>query len=83
MRLITSERPKALLPLCNAHLIDYTLEWLEANDVRIVHVLCCSHADQIRAYLTTSLKWAHSGSAMQVRTPWLLAAYSLILPANT
>lgn len=40
-RPVTVERPKALLPLVNAPLIDYALEWLAAN--RVEEVLLCDH----------------------------------------
>lgn len=33
MRPITVERPKVLLPLVNAPMLDYTLHWLAANEV--------------------------------------------------
>lgn len=53
-RPITVERPRALLPLVNTPLIDYTLEWLANNGVEEVHVLCCAHADQVEAYLRSA-----------------------------
>jgi translation initiation factor eIF-2B subunit epsilon len=41
-------------------MIEYVLEWLDASEVKIVHVVCCSHADQIRDYLKASTKWNSS-----------------------
>ncbi|KAI8468580.1 MAG: nucleotide-diphospho-sugar transferase [Monoraphidium minutum] len=55
-RPITVERPKVLLPLANAPLIEYTLEWLALNKVEEIYVFCCAHADQIKRYLGES-KW--------------------------
>lgn len=60
-RPITVERPKVLLPLVNAPLIEYTLEWLAYNYVEEVFVFCCAHADQITKYLNDS-KWSKQTS---------------------
>jgi translation initiation factor eIF-2B subunit epsilon len=50
-RPVTLERPKVLLPLANTPLLDYTLEWLAANAVEEVYVVCCAHAEQVEAHL--------------------------------
>ena len=63
---ITSECPKVLLPLVNAPLIEYMLEWLAMSGVQKVHVLCCSHADQVRSYLNKSIKWAASDMTLNI-----------------
>jgi translation initiation factor eIF-2B subunit epsilon len=43
-RPITVERPKALLPLANIPMIEYTLEWLSTNRVQEVRAgLNCVH----------------------------------------
>ncbi|KAL3616417.1 hypothetical protein CASFOL_039807 [Castilleja foliolosa] len=55
-RPITLERPKVLLPLVNAPMIDYTLAWLESAGVEEVFVFCCAHSKQVIDYLETS-KW--------------------------
>ncbi|KAI5676430.1 hypothetical protein M9H77_07380 [Catharanthus roseus] len=55
-RPITLERPKVLLPLVNAPMIDYTLAWLESAGVEEVFVFCCAHAKQVIEHLETS-KW--------------------------
>jgi translation initiation factor eIF-2B subunit epsilon len=57
---ITTERPKVLLPLVNAPMIEYILEWLATSGVVVVHILACSHADLLKQYLTNSSKWADS-----------------------
>ncbi|MCD7469366.1 hypothetical protein HAX54_008336 [Datura stramonium] len=48
---ITLQRPKVLLPLVNAHMIDYTLAWLESAGVEQVFVFCCAHSKQVIDYL--------------------------------
>ncbi|XP_011099797.1 translation initiation factor eIF-2B subunit epsilon [Sesamum indicum] len=55
-RPITLERPKVLLPLVNAPMIDYTLAWLESAGVEEVFVFCCAHSKQVIDYLENS-KW--------------------------
>ncbi|KAG8383770.1 hypothetical protein BUALT_Bualt04G0048300 [Buddleja alternifolia] len=55
-RPITLERPKVLLPLVNAPMIDYTLAWLESAGVEEVFVFCCAHSKQVTDYLESS-KW--------------------------
>lgn len=53
-RPITLERPKVLLPLVNAPMIDYTLAWLESAGVEEVFVFCCAHSKQVIDYLEKS-----------------------------
>ncbi|KAL6566007.1 hypothetical protein OROHE_005062 [Orobanche hederae] len=55
-RPITLERPKVLLPLVNAPMIDYTLSWLESAEVEEVFVFCCAHSKQVIDYLENS-RW--------------------------
>ena len=50
-RPVTVERPKVLLPLASAPLLDYTLEWLAMNGVEEIYVFCCAHAEQIQDHL--------------------------------
>jgi translation initiation factor eIF-2B subunit epsilon len=45
---LTMTRPRALLPLCNVPLLDYTLEFLEANGVDETVVLACAFTEDIR-----------------------------------
>jgi NDP-sugar pyrophosphorylase family protein len=59
-RPVTVERPKVLLPLAGAPLLEYTLEWLALNRVDEIFVFCCAHADQIKRYLA-STKWGGGG----------------------
>ena len=53
---ITVEQPRALLPLVNQPLIDYTVEFLAVAGVQEIFVFCCSHADMIKAHLEAS-RW--------------------------
>ncbi|XP_016442154.1 uncharacterized protein LOC107767614 [Nicotiana tabacum] len=53
-RPITLERPKVLLPLVNAPMIDYTLAWLESAGVEEVFVFCSAHSKQVVDYLDNS-----------------------------
>lgn len=63
---ITLEKPRALLPLVNAPLIDYTLQFLASGGVEQAFVFCCAHADQIRRHLQTS-KWTKPNSPLDVQ----------------
>ncbi|KAJ3023506.1 UNVERIFIED_CONTAM: hypothetical protein HDU68_008576 [Siphonaria sp. JEL0065] len=56
---LTEDKPRCLLPLANVPLIEYTLEFLATAGVEQIYVVCCSHADQIKAYLKTS-RWGKS-----------------------
>ena len=47
----TTERPRCLLPLANAPLIEYTLELLANAGVEEVFLYCGNHTDQVEAYL--------------------------------
>ncbi|KAJ3343587.1 hypothetical protein HDU93_007468 [Gonapodya sp. JEL0774] len=51
-RPISFEKPRALLPLANVPLIEYTLEFLALNGIQEVYIICCAHADQISSYLS-------------------------------
>lgn len=53
---ITIEQPRALLPLVNRPLIDYTVEFLAVAGVQEIFVFCCAHADKIKAHLERS-RW--------------------------
>ncbi|XP_075426996.1 translation initiation factor eIF2B subunit epsilon isoform X2 [Ascaphus truei] len=63
---ITKDRPRALLPLANVALIDYTLEFLTATGVQETFVFCCWMADQIKEHLRNS-KWCRPTSSNVVR----------------
>ncbi|XP_055894837.1 translation initiation factor eIF-2B subunit epsilon-like [Biomphalaria glabrata] len=67
---ITYKKPRALLPLVNIPLLDYTLEALAISGVKDVFVFCCHLGDQIREHIRKS-KWQEGGSPMTV-TPMML-----------
>lgn len=64
---ITAEKPRALLPLVNRPLIDYTVEFLAVSGVEEVFVYCCAHADQLKKHLSQS-KWNKPGSPVRLQT---------------
>lgn len=64
---ITLETPRALLPLVNVPLLDYTIEFLVEAGVQEIFVFCCAHADQIKNHLSQS-KWTSSRSPCDVKT---------------
>ena len=53
---VTIEKPRALLPLVNRPLIDYTVEFLAVAGVQEIFVFCCAHAELIKAHLQNS-RW--------------------------
>ena len=63
---ITAEKPRALLPLANRYLIDYTVEFLVVSGVEEIFVYCCAHADQLKAHLEQS-RWCKSSSPVKLR----------------
>ena len=63
---ITLDKPRALLPLVNTPLIDYTLQFLASGGVEQAFVFCCAHADQIRSHLRNS-KWTKPNSPLDVQ----------------
>jgi len=61
---ITFEKPRALLPLANKVLIDYTIEYLLEEGIHEIVVFCCSHAEKIREYVLT--KWCYPGNKFNI-----------------
>ncbi|XP_063772651.1 translation initiation factor eIF2B subunit epsilon isoform X2 [Pseudophryne corroboree] len=57
---------RALLPLANVALIDYTLEFLTATGVKETFVFCCWMANEIKDHLRNS-KWCRATSSNVVR----------------
>ncbi|XP_059847983.1 translation initiation factor eIF-2B subunit epsilon [Hypanus sabinus] len=53
---ITKDQPRALLPLANVALIDYSLEFLTATGVQETFVFCCWMAPKIKEHIQNS-KW--------------------------
>jgi len=62
---LTTDRPKCLLPICNAPLLDWTLEGLALAGVQEIFVICRSHAEQVKAAIRNS-KWSHSSSGLKI-----------------
>lgn len=59
--------PRALMPLVNIPLLEYTLELLASNGVTLAHLFCCAHAEAIKKYIERS-RWRNdSGLSMQVQ----------------
>ncbi|KAM9332922.1 translation initiation factor eIF2B subunit epsilon isoform 2-T2 [Pholidichthys leucotaenia] len=48
---VTKDQPRALLPLGNVAMIDYTLEFLTSTGVQETFVFCCWMASKIKAHL--------------------------------
>ncbi|CAI5461333.1 unnamed protein product [Closterium sp. Yama58-4] len=57
-RPITLRKPKVLLPVAGAAMVDYSLEWLAMAGVEETFVFCCAHSPQIRAHLEDA-GWMH------------------------
>ncbi|XP_074650422.1 translation initiation factor eIF2B subunit epsilon-like [Tubulanus polymorphus] len=64
---ITKNIPRALMPLCNVPLLDYTLEFLCEAGIQEIIVFCCAHAEKIKAHIRNS-KWSKGSSPASVRT---------------
>lgn len=73
---ITSEKPRALLPLVNRPLIDYTIDFLAASGVKQIFVYCSSHAGMIKSHLEKS-KFSKPNSPVQLRIMMSENCYSL------
>ena len=64
---ITAEKPRALLPLVNRCLIDYTVEFLAFSGVQEIFVFCCAHSNQVKEHLEKS-RWNKKSSPVKIRT---------------
>ncbi|KAF8654077.1 hypothetical protein AX16_003610 [Volvariella volvacea WC 439] len=64
-RPLTTSRPRCLLPICNAPLLDWTFESLALAGVHEVFVVCRSHTAQVKQAISNS-KWSKPGSGMKV-----------------
>lgn len=58
---VTKDQPRALLPLGNIAMIDYTLEFLTSTGVQETFVFCCWMASKIKEHLLKS-KWCRPTS---------------------
>ncbi|KAA1474914.1 nucleotide-diphospho-sugar transferase [Dentipellis sp. KUC8613] len=66
---LTTNKPRCLLPICNASLLDWTLESLALAGVQEVFVICRSHAEQVKAAIQRS-RWSNPASGLTI-TPIL------------
>lgn len=48
---ITLEKPRALLPLVNCTLLDYTVDFLVSSGVKEIYVFCSYHVEQILNFI--------------------------------
>ncbi|XP_072167243.1 translation initiation factor eIF2B subunit epsilon-like [Diadema setosum] len=62
---VTLEKPRALLPVVNCPVIDYTLEFLATNGVQEIFVFCSAHADQVKHHIE-QCKWNQKTSPCKV-----------------
>ncbi|RXN14271.1 translation initiation factor eIF-2B subunit epsilon [Labeo rohita] len=58
---ISKDQPRALLPLANVSMIDYTLEFLTSTGVQETFVFCCWMSSKIKEHLLKS-KWCRPTS---------------------
>ncbi|CAI5776043.1 translation initiation factor eIF-2B subunit epsilon [Podarcis lilfordi] len=63
---VSKDRPRALIPLANVAMIDYTLEFLTATGVEETFVFCCWKSAEIKEHLLKS-KWCRPASPNTVR----------------
>ncbi|KAF8201653.1 nucleotide-diphospho-sugar transferase [Pholiota molesta] len=64
-RPLTARKPRCLLPICNAPLLDWTFESLALAGVQEVFVVCRSHAELVKNAIKDS-KWSKPGSGMKI-----------------
>ncbi|KAF8163214.1 nucleotide-diphospho-sugar transferase, partial [Crassisporium funariophilum] len=64
-RPLTIRKPRCLLPICNAPLLDWTFESLALAGVQEVFVICRSHAELVKDAIKGS-KWSKPGSGMKI-----------------
>ncbi|KDR81526.1 hypothetical protein GALMADRAFT_239531 [Galerina marginata CBS 339.88] len=64
-RPLTTRKPRCLLPICNAPLLDWTFESLALAGVQEVFVICRSHAELVKDAIKES-KWSKPGSGMKI-----------------
>ncbi|KAJ3726128.1 nucleotide-diphospho-sugar transferase [Lentinula raphanica] len=64
-RPLTTRKPRCLLPICNAPLLDWTFESLALAGVQEIFVICRSHPQQIKAKIAES-RWSKPGSGIKI-----------------
>ncbi|KAG8835800.1 hypothetical protein FRC18_012332 [Serendipita sp. 400] len=71
---LTANKPRCLLPMCNAPLLDWTFESLSVAGVHEVFVMCQSHFESIEQAIQKS-KWSQSASPLKI--------HAMKLPTST
>ncbi|TEB31258.1 nucleotide-diphospho-sugar transferase [Coprinellus micaceus] len=64
-RPLTTKKPRCLLPICNAPLLDWTFESLALAGVQEVFVVCRSYSELIIQAINSS-KWSKPNSGMKI-----------------
>ncbi|KDQ60712.1 hypothetical protein JAAARDRAFT_190866 [Jaapia argillacea MUCL 33604] len=62
---LTATKPRCLLPICNAPLLDWTFESLALAGVQEIFVICRSHAELVKAAIRDS-KWSKPSSGLKI-----------------
>ncbi|KIY68593.1 nucleotide-diphospho-sugar transferase [Cylindrobasidium torrendii FP15055 ss-10] len=71
---LTTNKPRCLLKVANAPLLDWTLESLALAGVQEIFVVCRSHSDLIKEAIAES-RWSRPGSGIRI-VPIMLARES-------
>ncbi|THG99211.1 hypothetical protein EW026_g3085 [Hermanssonia centrifuga] len=64
-RPLTVGKPRCLLPVCNATLLDWTFESLALAGVQEIFVICRSYAEQVKEAIRES-KWSKPSSGIKI-----------------
>ncbi|KAI6117666.1 nucleotide-diphospho-sugar transferase [Pisolithus croceorrhizus] len=62
---LTLQKPRCLLPICNASLLDWTFESLALAGVQEIFVICRSHAELVKAAIKNS-KWSKPSAGLKI-----------------
>jgi len=62
---ITQELPRALIPLGNKVIIDYTIEYLLEQGIQEIIIFCCSLGEKIREHVNNT--WSHRSSQVSIQ----------------
>ncbi|KAN0076973.1 Nucleotide-diphospho-sugar transferase [Tylopilus felleus] len=62
---LTRHKPRCLLPICNAPLLDWTFESLALAGVQEIFVVCRSHAELVKAAIKNS-KWSKPSTGLKI-----------------
>lgn len=62
---LTTHKPRCLLPICNASLLDWTFESLALAGVQEIFVICRSHAELVKTAIKNS-KWSKPSAGLKI-----------------